>query len=1156
MDKKLLRYWKNCLLDAEWSNSMFYKEPRVTLAFEDRMPESIPEEDIDLLFPDGREDGKKCKVRIAPCVLLPEYENGKPIGKTFPEYPFFITATLGADGSLQLPENPMDRVPMFVRKFLSPNAKDDRTLASLNEVDCLLRAFKTDVATGEEYWEACETLFRKATGMTFAEMNYASQPEIVITKAPVTGMAQNILRLYDKLLECKEDLPLLECLTRCECEPLLPLPARREVYANRRHLAQMSSDFPLSVSQRETLAMYTHPRGSRIFAVNGPPGTGKTTFLQTVIANRLVHSVLSGGEPELIVASSVNNQAITNILKDFKTQAANPDSSGVSLVERWLPELDTLGLYLSGKEELADRYAMMLNHKGDGFPKVYDHPERADEYRTYYLEHFNRYFHTSCKDETECQNYLRGQMALLKVWIETGLESAGRKETNSVNEGKNLLVRMMQHFHKTSSAYEDIITRWEQNDDFRARYTRLTEGEEYRNLSCMEDMAVRLDISYRHQMFWYAIHYREAEFIRRLSCCTGNLNRQDHAVYLERLRRLACVMPVFISTFHSLPRYMTYINEDNLSIPLYNTIDLLIVDESGQVSPELAVPSFSLARQAILVGDIEQIEPIWPVTGQYSFINLRRSGVVTSSKDPLYAFLTEHGFLSSSGNLMKMARKSGSYLVDGERGAFLREHRRCLDSIIAYCNDYVYHGRLLPLKGDRPKYTHLPSKGYVHVNGYSQKGKTGSRFNEAEAAAIVKWLSREKEELEKAYGKPIPQVVAIVTPFKAQERLLRGLLAELPGGTDFATMTVGTVHSLQGAQYPLVIFSPVNSPGDTSYFMEAGGKYNMLNVAVSRAQYHFLVFGHMNIFRPDRNTPSGNLAKWLFDSPQNEISSHFLYQAEEPLQCHSVELPHQPAGVCRLSTLEAHTDLLRQAFQTARRKVVIVSPYISIRALESDNLLPLIQEAVKRGVEVVVYTDHYLDKKEGVLRENAAKGRQALAENHVCLQILKGIHNKTLVVDDCLFAEGSFNWLSASRNKKDARYECSIQVYAPAATEYIEKLKKELEDIEVEAVIYNPPERNIPCPGFFQSPFYNTCTDDTLEHFRQQIRQLGISKDISSASVQELRKKHPRHGEPWTEEEVQIIRQLMTYTNHLDVFIDCLQRSERSIRYKVEGTAP
>lgn len=30
----------------------------------------------------------------------------------------------------------------------------------------------------------------------------------------------------------------------------------------------------------------------------------------------------------------------------------------------------------------------------------------------------------------------------------------------------------------------------------------------------------------------------------------------------------------------------------------------------------------------------------------------------------------------------------------------------------------------------------------------------------------------------------------------------------------------------------------------------------------------------------------------------------------------------------------------------------------------------------------------------------------------------------------------------------------------------------------------------------------------------------------------------------------------MNYTNDLNVFTDCLQRNERSIRYKVEGTAP
>lgn len=38
---------------------------------------------------------------------------------------------------------------------------------------------------------------------------------------------------------------------------------------------------------------------------------------------------------------------------------------------------------------------------------------------------------------------------------------------------------------------------------------------------------------------------------------------------------------------------------------------------------------------------------------------------------------------------MKLARKSCNFTVKGEKGAFLTEHRRCVDSIIAYCNDYV-----------------------------------------------------------------------------------------------------------------------------------------------------------------------------------------------------------------------------------------------------------------------------------------------------------------------------------------------------------------------------------------------------------------------------------------------------------------------------------
>ena len=505
---------------------------------------------------------------------------------------------------------------------------------------------------------------------------------------------------------------------------------------------------------------------------------------------------------------------------------------------------------------------------------------------------------------------------------------------------------------------------------------------------------------------------------------------------------------------------------------------------------------------------------------------------------------------------MKMARKSCSFEVAGERGAFLTEHRRCLDPIIAYCNDYVYHGRLLPKKGNKVKYKDLPPKGYVHVNGVSEKGATGSVLNRAEAAAIVSWLETEKDKLESVYKEPIRKIVAVVTPFKAQEEIIRSFAEQSPEAEAFAGMTIGTVHSLQGAQCPVVIFSSVNSPGDASYFMEQGGKYNMLNVAVSRAQYHFLVFGNMNIFHPERNTPVGNLAKWLFDDPANEVSGNFIYRQKEPL-CR-----YQPAE--RLSTLEEHTGLLRQAFKDATKRLLIVSPFISIQAIEHDNLIPLMREAVERGVEVVVYSDFRLDcdKQTGVLRKEAVAGRKALTENGVKLILLKGIHNKSLAIDDSVLVEGSFNWLSARRNGSYSRHECSVKLISPEAAKHISNLRKELGAIEPESVLFEPIPVSVPkqeqvgnkiCPGFFDADPVNNCTDEDLAGFKERIRQLGIKKTDVSESIMRVRKQYPRHYETWSDEECRILQEFMQKTNDLNLFCSCFQRTPGSIRIKVEG---
>ena len=90
MDKKLLKYWKNCLLDAERKSRSLKKEARVTLRIGDKVPEFILRKDIPLLFPKEKqkENDEKRKIQIAPCVFLPEYETDGLPSRMFRNTPF------------------------------------------------------------------------------------------------------------------------------------------------------------------------------------------------------------------------------------------------------------------------------------------------------------------------------------------------------------------------------------------------------------------------------------------------------------------------------------------------------------------------------------------------------------------------------------------------------------------------------------------------------------------------------------------------------------------------------------------------------------------------------------------------------------------------------------------------------------------------------------------------------------------------------------------------------------------------------------------------------------------------------------------------------------------------------------------------------------
>lgn len=135
--------------------------------------------------------------------------------------------------------------------------------------------------------------------------------------------------------------------------------------------------------------------------------------------------------------------------------------------------------------------------------------------------------------------------------------------------------------------------------------------------------------------------------------------------------------------------------------------------------------------------------------------------------------------------------------------------------------------------------------------------------------------------------------------------------------------------------------------------------------------------------------------------------------------------------VRHIRTLEDHRTTLRNALERAASRVVIVSPFLSAGAVKADKIDMLVRSAVGRGVEVLVFIDRALNMgDDGTENQASIEGRTLLEDAGAMVFNVDRIHNKTLCVDDSVIIEGSFNWLSALRNKNHAhqRQENSIMV--------------------------------------------------------------------------------------------------------------------------------
>ena len=820
-------------------------------------------------------------------------------------------ATLNSDGTLSVPSGFPDTIgPWVPRDHLEHRVKsgdDALTFGSASDFSKFLRGMQAEglkKRVGDSwgaYLDYCDAM-RDAVIATdpegidglpvrgYSDERYESPCLVTdacyVFPSDVIDAAKGIRGLYGSISASvgrghNDDLELFDRLIDASADvapDVRPISCGERDFACA-HGGTMSEEYPLADNQRDALHVLGGMDVGDVLAVSGPPGTGKTTLLQSIVADELVRAALEGDVPPVIVGTSTNNQAVTNIIDSFGSVKV-PKGKGSCLNHRWLLDaaslekgrgvpLQSLGTYFpsQAKADKAKSAGYLVGQpKMEGVYQEYSsegYVRRARAALLDYAEVFLGQRPTSCSDAKE---RLRERLSRIDALRRELVSSFGG--SSSVDELARIAVLLDEAITPHDRTADEVLSRRAEQALFKLR----SKGP-----WTLEALDQVLDTVVRPAEFWLACHVFECRWLEvcengpagERECVPDRLisegsrwmtSPKARDVYYHQL---ACVTPCLVMTLYQVPKYFTKRVSKDVEGHMLGFVDLLIIDEAGQVDSSVGAAAFALAKRALVVGDVNQLPPVWGIEPED---DEGLAGDANVSPDA-WRRMSASGLTSSRPScVMRAAMEAcavGSDYEDGgtrhvEGGLFLPEHRRCYDEIVEYCNELVYSGRLKPMRGSffadekNVLLDVLPPFGRVPVSGKSSTAG-GSRTNEQEATAVATWIQENFQTLWDRYGGAdgkvnAAEVIGVVTPFRAQAGLIRSKLA----GWDHARdVTCGTAHALQGAERKIVLFSLVYAGSDNPGFVNDNPQ--LMNVAVSRAKDSFVVFGDSAIL--DR--PSG-----------------------------------------------------------------------------------------------------------------------------------------------------------------------------------------------------------------------------------------------------------------------------------------------------------
>jgi uncharacterized protein len=256
-----------------------------------------------------------------------------------------------------------------------------------------------------------------------------------------------------------------------------------------------------------------------------------------------------------------------------------------------------------------------------------------------------------------------------------------------------------------------------------------------------------------------------------------------------------------------------------------DSIDILFVDEAGQMSLADVLAVSQAAKRIVLLGDPQQLEQ--PLQGTHP------PGVAVSALQHILG---------------------DAETMPPERGRFLAETWRLSPAICNFTSELFYEGRLESHAGCELQKLEGPTRfagsGLWFVPVEHEGNQSRSKEETDVVADVVADLLQPNVTWIDAKGEPHPLTAAdilIVSPYNAQ---VFDIADRLP------TIKAGTVDKFQGQEAPVVIYSmATSSPEDAPRGMEFLYSMNRFNVATSRARCVVILVGNPRLFEPECQTP-------------------------------------------------------------------------------------------------------------------------------------------------------------------------------------------------------------------------------------------------------------------------------------------------------------